>query len=115
LKGLGKSTLEHIQTCRPAAGKISLAADKSTSPNKLEFFAIEAYWILDSWQTEEVPIGFEEIRGSHTRANMTGRINHVLARYGSQDTILGFTTHTASNISTLSEALNNAWSLLSVA
>jgi len=63
---------------------------------------------------EEVLIGFEEIKGSHTGANMAGIINDVLARYGIQDRILGFTTDSASNNRTLTEALNNAWSLLSV-
>jgi len=59
-------------------------------------------------------IGFEEIRGSHTGATMAGIINDVLARYGIQDRILGFTTDRASNNRRLTEALNNAWSLLSV-
>jgi len=63
---------------------------------------------------EEVLIGFEEIRGSHTGANMAGIINDVLARYGIQDRILGFTTDSASNNRMRTEALNNAWSLLSV-
>jgi len=63
---------------------------------------------------EEVLIGLEEIRGSHTRANMAAIINDILARYGIQDRILGFTTDSASNNRTLTEALNNAWSLLSV-
>jgi len=97
LKWLGKSTVDDIRTCLPAAGKISLAADTSTSQNKLAFLAIVAYWISDSWQMEEVLIGFEEIRGSHTGANMAGIINDVLARSGIQDRILGFTTDSASN------------------
>jgi len=63
---------------------------------------------------EEVLIGFDEIRGSHMEANIAGIINDVLARYGIQDRILGFTTDSASNNRTLTEALNNAWSLLSV-
>jgi len=106
--------VDDIRTCLPAAGKISLAADTWTSPNKLACLAIVAYWISDSWQMEEVLIGFEEIRGSHTGANMAGIINDVLARYRIQDRILGFTTDSASNNRTLTEALNNAWSLLSV-
>jgi len=63
---------------------------------------------------EDVLIGFEEISGSHMGANMAGIINDVLARYGIQDRLLGFTTDSASNNRTLTEALNNAWSLLSV-
>jgi len=114
LKRVGKSTVDDIRTCLPGTGKISLAADRWTSPNKLVFLAIVAYWISDSWQMEEVLIGFEEIRGSHTRANMAGIINDVLARYGIQDRIVGFTTDSVSNNRTLTEALNNAWSLLSV-
>ena len=46
---------------------------------------------------EEVLIGFEEIGGSHTGANMAGIINDVLARYRIQDRIPGFTTDSASN------------------
>ena len=114
LKRLGNSTVDDIRTGLPAEGKISLAADTWTSPNKLAFLAIVAYWISDSWQLEEVLIGFEEIKGSHTGANMAGIINDVLAKYGIQDRILGFTTDSASNNRTLTEALNNAWSLLSV-
>jgi len=51
-----------------------------------------------------VLIEFEEIRGSHTGANMAGIINDVLARYGIQERILGFTTDSASNNRTLTEA-----------
>jgi len=47
-------------------------------------------------------------------ANMAGIINDVLARDGSQDRILGFTTDSASNNRTLTADLNNAWSLGSV-
>jgi len=61
-----------------------------------------------------VLIGFEEIRGSHMGANMAWIINNVVARYRIQDRILGFTTASASNNRTLTEALNNAWSLQSV-
>ena len=114
LNRLGKSMVDDIRTCLPAGGKISLAADTSTSLNKLAFLAIVAYCISDSWKMEEVLIGFKEIRGSHTGANMAGIINDVLARYGIQDRILGFITDRASNNRTLTEALNNAWSLLSV-
>jgi len=114
LKRLGKSTVDDIRTCLPAAGKISLAADTRTSPNQLAFLAIVAYWISDSWQIEEGLIAFEEIRGSHTETNMTGIINDVLARYGIQDRILNFTTDSASNNRTLTEALKHLWSLLSV-
>jgi len=85
LKRLGKSTVDDIRTCLPAAGNISLSADTWISLNKLAFLAIVAYWISDRWQMGEVRIWFEEIRGSHTGANMAVIINDVLARYGIQD------------------------------
>jgi len=91
---------------------ISLAADTWTSSNKLAFLAIVADWITDSWQIEEVLIRFEEITGSHSGVNMAGIINTVLPGYGIQDRILGFTTDSASNNRMLTEAFNNAWSLL---
>jgi len=74
LKRLGKSTVDDIRRYIPAAGKISLATVTWTSPNKLVFLAIVAYWISDSWQMEQVLIGFEDIRGSHTGANMAGML-----------------------------------------
>jgi len=114
LKRLGKSTVDDIRTGLPGTGKISLAADTWTSPNKLALLAIVAYWISDSGQMKELLIGFEEIRGSHTGTNMAGIINHLLARYGIQDRFLGFTSDSASNNRRLTESLNNAWSLLSV-
>ena len=104
--------MDDIRTCLPAAGKISLAANTWTSLNKLAFLAIVAYWISASLQMEEVLIEFEEIRGSHTGANMAGIINDILARYGIQDRIPGFTTDSASNNRMLTEVLNNGWSLL---
>jgi hypothetical protein len=114
LKRLGNSTVDDIQTGLPAEGKICLAADTWTSPNKLAFLAMVAYRISDSWQMEEVLIVFEQIKGSHTGANMAGIINDVLAKYLIQDRILGFTTDSASNNRRLTKVLNNAGSLLSV-
>jgi len=63
---------------------------------------------------EEVLFGFEEIKGCHTGANMAEIIKGVLAKYRIQDRILGFTTESASNNRTLTEALSNAGSLSSV-
>src|SRR5437588_4604079 len=62
---------------------------------------------------EKVLIGFEEIKGSHTGANMVGIINKVLAEYGIQHRILGFTTDSASNNKTVTQALNKALGSLS--
>ena len=114
LKRLGTTTADDIRMSLPKDAKISLAADTWTSPNKLAFLAVVAYWISDSWQMEEVLLGFEEIKGSHTGTNMAGIINGVLDKYGIQDRILGFTTDSASNNKTLTKALNNMWSSLSI-
>ena len=114
LKRLGSSTVDDIWMSLPLDTKISLAADTWTSPNKLAFLAVVAYWISDSWQMEEVLLGFEEIKGSHTGTNMARIIDGVLDKYGIQNRILGFTTDSASNNKTLTKALNNAWSSLSV-
>ena len=65
-KWLGKSMGDDIRTCLPAARNISQAAHTWTSPNKLGLVGIVPYWISDTWQMEEMLIGFKEIRGSHT-------------------------------------------------
>ena len=44
-KRLGKSTVDDTRTCLVAAGKIPLAADTWSLPNKLAFLAIVAYWM----------------------------------------------------------------------
>jgi len=114
LKRLGNSTVDDIRISLLHHAKISLAGDTWTSPNKLAFLAIVAYWISDSWEIEEVLLGFEEIKGSRTGRTMAEIINRVLDKYGIQDRILGFRTDCASNNKTLTKALNNAWRLLSV-
>jgi len=53
LKRQGKSMVADIRTCLPAAGKIPLAADTWTSPNKLAFYQL---WLIGSpiagrWRT----------------------------------------------------------------
>ena len=47
LKRLGNTTEDHIRNSLPLNAKISLAADTWTSPNKLAFLAIVAYWVSD--------------------------------------------------------------------
>jgi len=73
-----------------------------------------AYWITSAGQIDKVLIGFEKIRGSHTGAHMARMSNHVLSRYGNRHRNQRSTTTSASNNRTLTEALNNAWSLLLV-
>jgi len=83
-------------------------------PNQICFFGncglLDLGYLADGGGAD----GFEEIRASHTGANMAGIINNVLARYGIQDRILSFTSDSASNNRTLTEVLNNTGSLLSI-
>ena len=114
LKWLGNTTGDNLRKSLLLNARISLAADTWTSPNKLAFRAIVAYWVSDDWQMEKVLIGFEEIKGPHTGVNMARIINEVLTEYDIQDGILSFTTNTASNNKTLEHALNSKWSSQSI-
>ena len=98
----------------PPNVKISIAADAWTSPNKLAFLAIVGYWITDDWELKEVLLGFEQIHGAHTGENMAGVIGGILKRYGIESQLLGFTTDSASNNTTLARALDDALSQLSI-
>jgi len=103
-----------IKTEIPPNVKISIAADAWTSPNKLAFLAIVGYWITDDWEMKEVLLGFEQIHGAHTGENMARVIGEILKRYGIESQLLGFTTDSASNNTTLAQALDNALSQLAI-
>jgi len=105
---------EKITAEIPPNVKISIAADAWTSPNKLAFLGIVGYWITDDWEMKEVLLGFEQIHGAHTGENMAGVIGGILKQYGIESQLLGFTTDSASNNTTLARALDDALSLLSI-
>jgi len=105
---------EKIRTEIPANVKISIAVDAWTSPNKIAFLAIIGYWITDDWELKEVLLGFEHIQGAHTGENMARVIGRVLKDYGIEGQLLGFTSDSASNNTTLTQALADALNQLSI-
>jgi hypothetical protein len=109
-----QETEENIMANIPPNAKVSIAVDAWTSPNKLAFLGVVMYYITDTWELKEVLIGFEEIHGSHTGANMAGIIERILRRYKIEDWLLGFTTDSASNNKTLSKTLAEALGMLSI-
>lgn len=98
----------------PTGVKISIAVDAWTSPNKIAFLAIAGYWITDDWELKEVLLGFEQIHGAHTGENMARIIGRVLKDYGIESRLLGFTSDSASNNTTLTRALADALNQLSI-
>jgi len=98
----------------PHEVKVSIAADAWTSPNKLAFLAVLAYYITDNWELKEVLIGFEQIKGAHTGENLAQIIEAVFKRYEFANQLLGFTSDNASNNTTLSNALTSALRCLSI-
>lgn len=59
-------------------------------------------------------IGFELIKGAHTGRNMSLIVEAVLNRYKITDKLLGFTSDSASNNTTLTRALREGLSTLSI-
>jgi hypothetical protein len=98
----------------PREVKISIAADAWTSPDKLAFLAVVACYITDDWELQEVLIGFEQIKGTHTSENVAWIIEAVLKRYDLADQLLGFTFDNASNNTMLSNALTSPLCYLSI-
>lgn len=114
LQSLCEEIVERIRDEVPSGVKISIAADTWTSPNKIAFLAVVGYWITDDWELREVLLGFEQIHGAHTGGNLAELVGGILKRYGIESRLLGFTSDSASNNSTLAAALSDALDQLSI-
>ena len=94
----------------PPEGKISLALDCWTSPNKLAFMAITGYFIDKNWKYREVVLGFEHIQGSHTGETLAEILRGIVMKHSIANRILAITTDNASNNITLTRDIQQALS-----
>jgi hypothetical protein len=114
LQLLFREVEEKIRAEIPPNTKISIAVDAWTSPNKIAFLGVVGYWITDNWELREVLLGFEQIHGAHTGENLAGLVADILKRYKIESQLLGFTSDSASNNTTLAAALSEALNQLSI-
>ena len=99
-----KQTLQML----PARVKLSIVLDCWTSPFLQVFLAITGYFIDADWVYREVLLGFKPIHGSHTGANMSDILLHILKDHGIHDRIFGLTTDNAPNNKTLVDSLRGS-------
>lgn len=85
--------------------KLAIALDCWTSPFQQAFMAITGYFIDDSWNFQEVLLGFEPLSQSHTGSNLGKKLMDVLEKYQISQRILAITTDNASNNKTLVQYL----------
>ncbi len=85
--------------------KVSIALDCWSSPNRLSFLAITAYYFSNDWKYNEVLIGFEHVSGPHTGRNLAQIVERVLVQYSLLDRLFAVTTDNASNNNTLRRTL----------
>jgi hypothetical protein len=97
----------NIKSQIPSDAKVSVALDAWTSPNRLSFLAVVIYFIDIDWKYQEVLIGFAQIEGEHSGANLARILSRILEDYGLEDRVFGLTTDNASNNDTLAENLEN--------
>jgi len=86
---------------------VSLALNAWTSPNKLAFLAVVAYWITSKWEFKYRLIGFEQLHGDHSGANFACKIQKLTKRYDIENKIYAVTTDNASNNGTMAKALED--------
>jgi hypothetical protein len=94
-----------IRDSFPKRRKISLALDAWTSPNKIAFLAIVAFWMGDDWKLRKQLIGFEQLIDRHTGDYMAEIVRKIIIKYQLQDRLYAVTTDNATNNQTLTENL----------
>ena len=87
--------------------KVSIALDAWTSPNRISFLAIIAYYITSDFIYKNALIGFEEIHGLHTGENMASMVRKCLQEYNVDKLLFAVTTDNAGNNYTLSKHLQD--------
>jgi hypothetical protein len=83
--------------------KVSIAIDAWTSPNKLAFLAIIAYWIDENWNYKYTLIGFEQLFGEHNGENFANKITDIAKEYHIIKKLFAVTTDNASNNGTMAK------------
>ncbi len=89
--------------------KVSLALDCWSSPNKLIFMGINAYYISEVWKHQEVLFGFEQVIRSHIGENLAHIVKNVLVRFNLIHPLFNITADDTSNNGTLRRLLQTTF------
>lgn len=86
--------------------KIAIALDCWTSPTRIPFLGVTAYFIDSNWTLREALIGFEVLSGVHSGRQLAKVLLDLLETYNIEKDVSTFTTDNASNNKTLGEEIN---------
>jgi len=77
---------------------VAFTLDGWTSPFQTSFLAVTAHWINDEWVQQDVTLGFEYLKGSHTGEALMEAFVKVVERFKLQQKVMSITSDNGSNV-----------------
>jgi hypothetical protein len=78
--------------------KVSIALDTwSSRSNRYSYLAIKAYWIDANWNYHEELIDFRDVSARHSGAQLTYKVERIVALYGLYGRVFTLTIDNASS------------------
>jgi hypothetical protein len=77
---------------------VAFTLDGWTSPFQTSFLAITAHWISESWVPQDITLGFEHLKGSHTGDALMKAFITVIERFNLQQKVMSITSDNGSNV-----------------
>src|SRR5579871_2331910 len=78
--------------------KVAFTLDGWTSPFQSSFLAVTVHWINDNWEQQDVILGFEHLKGSHTGEALMLAFVRVVEHFHLQRKVLSITSDNGSNV-----------------
>ena len=77
---------------------VAFTLDGWTSPFQTSFLAVTAHWIDDNWVQQDVTLGFECLKGSHSGEALMETFVKVVERFNLQQKVMSITSDNGSNV-----------------
>jgi hypothetical protein len=77
---------------------VAFTLDGWTSPFQTSFLTVTAHWINDGWVQQDVTLGFEHLKGSHTGEALMEAFIKVVERFKLQQKVMSITSNNGSNV-----------------
>ena len=77
---------------------VSFTLDGWTSPFQTSFLGITAHWINDNWVQQDITLGFELLKGSHTGEVLMDAFVKVVKQFNLQQKVMSITSDNGSNV-----------------
>jgi hypothetical protein len=77
---------------------VAFTLDGWASPFQSSYLAVTGHWINDNWEQQDVTLGFEQLKGSHTGEALMQAFVKVVERFNLQQKVLSITSDNSSNV-----------------